>query len=39
VTVLGSTAHLDTFLKRTNRDGSGDITVEEVAGYIGSVLR
>jgi Ca2+-binding EF-hand superfamily protein len=39
VTVLGSTAHLDIFLKRTDKDASGDISVEEVAGYIDSVLR
>ena len=39
VTVLGSTAHLDTFFKRADKDRSGDISVEEVAGYIDSILR
>ncbi len=39
VTFLGSTAHLDTFLKRADKDRSGDISVEELAGFIGSILR
>ena len=39
VTVLGSTAHLDTFFKKADKDRSGDISVEEVAGYIDSILR
>ena len=39
VTVLGSTAHLDTFFKKTDKDRSGDLSVEEVAGYIDSILR
>ena len=39
VTFLGSTAHLDTFLKRTDKDRSGDISVEELAGFIDSILR
>jgi len=38
VTVLGSTAHLDIFFKRTDKDSSGDINVEEVAGYIDAVI-
>ncbi len=39
VTVLGSTAHLDVFVKRTDKDRSGDISVAEVASYIASILR
>jgi Ca2+-binding EF-hand superfamily protein len=39
VTFLGSTAHLDTFFKKADKDRSGDISVEEVAGYIDSILR
>lgn len=39
VTVLGSTAHLDVFMKRTDKDKSGDISVEEVDGYIEMVLQ
>ena len=39
VTFLGSTAHLDAFLKRTDKDRSGDISVEELAGFIDSILR
>ncbi len=39
VTVLGSTAHLDTFFKKADKDRSGDITVEELASYIDSILR
>ena len=39
VTFLGSTAHLDTFLKRADKDRSGDISVEELAGFIDSILR
>jgi len=39
VTFLGSTAHLDTFVKRADRDGSGGISVDELAGFINSILR
>ena len=39
VTFLGSTAHLDTFFKRADKDRSGDISVEELAGFIDSILR
>ena len=39
VTFLGSTAHLDTFLKKADKDRSGDISVEELAGFIDSILR
>ena len=39
VTFLGSTAHLDTFVKRADKDRSGDISVEELAGFIDSILR
>jgi len=39
VTFLGSTAHLDTFFKRADKDRSGDLSVEELAGFIDSILR
>ena len=39
VTFLGSTAQLDAFLKKTDKDRSGDISVEELAGFIDSILR
>lgn len=39
VTVLGTTAHLDTRFKQADKDRSGDISVKEVAGYIDSILR
>ena len=39
VTFLGSTAHLDTFLKRADKDRSGDISVAELAGFIDTILR
>ncbi|MEP3479830.1 MAG: hypothetical protein ABJZ55_11330 [Fuerstiella sp.] len=39
VTFLGSTAHLDTFFKRADKDGSGDLSVADLASYIDSVLR
>ena len=39
VTFLGSTAHLDTFVKRADKDRSGGISVEELAGFIDSILR
>jgi len=39
VTFLGSTAHLDTFFKRADKDRSGDLSVEELADFIDSILR
>lgn len=39
VTFLGSTAHLDTFFKRADKDRSGDLSVAELAGFIDSILR
>jgi len=39
VTFLGSTAHLDTFFKRADKDRSGDLSVVELSGFIDSILR
>ena len=39
VTFLGSTAHLDTFFKRADKDRSGDLSVVELAGFIDTILR
>jgi len=39
VTFLGSTAHLDTFFKRTDKDRTGDLSVAELAACIDSILR
>jgi Ca2+-binding EF-hand superfamily protein len=39
VTFLGSTAHLDVFLKRADKDRSGDISVVELAGFIDTILQ
>jgi len=39
VTFLGSTAHLETFFKRADRDNSGDLSVEDLASFIDSILR
>ncbi len=39
VTFLGSTAHLDTFFKRADRDRSGDLSVADLAGFIDSILK
>ncbi len=39
VTFLGSTAHLDTFFKRADKDGSGDLSVTDLASFIDSILR
>ena len=36
---LGSTAHIDSFLKRADRDKSGGISVEELAGFIDTILK
>ena len=38
VTFLGSTAHLDAFVKRADKDASGGISVEELAGFIKTIL-
>ena len=39
IAFLGSTAHIDTFLKRADKDRSGDISVVELYGFIDSILR
>jgi Ca2+-binding EF-hand superfamily protein len=39
VTFLGSTAHLDTFFKRADKDRSGDLSVADLAGFIDSILK
>ena len=39
VTFLGTTAHLDTRVKQADKDKSGGISVEELAGFIDSILR
>ena len=39
IAFLGSTAHIDTFLKRADKDKSGGISVAELAGFIDSILR
>jgi len=39
VTFLGSTAHLDTFFKRADKDRSGDLSVADLASFIDSILR
>lgn len=39
VTFLGSTAHLDTFFKRADKDRSGDLSVSDLAGFIDSILK
>ena len=39
VAFLGSTAHLDNFMKRADKDRSGDISVEELDGFIDSILK
>ena len=39
IAFLGSTAHIDTFLKRADKDRSGDISAVEVSGFIDSILR
>ena len=38
IAFLGSTAHIDTFLKRADKDGSGGISVEELAGFIVTMI-
>lgn len=39
IAFLGSTAHIDTFLKRGDKDKSSGISVEELAGFIDSILK
>jgi len=39
VTFLGTTAHLDARVKQADKDKSGGISVEELAGFIDSILR
>ena len=39
VTFLGSTAHLDTFFKRADKDRSGDLSVADLASFIDSILK
>ena len=39
VTFLGTTAHLDTRVKQADKDKSGGISVEELAGFIDTILR
>ena len=39
VTVLGTTAHLETRFKQTDKDRSGDLSLAELVGYIDSILR
>jgi Ca2+-binding EF-hand superfamily protein len=38
VTFLGTTAHLDTRVRQADKDKSGGISVEELAGFIASIL-
>ncbi len=39
IAFLGSTAHIDTFFKRADKDRSGDISVAELSSFIDSILR
>ncbi len=39
VTFLGSTAHLDAFFKRADKDRSGDLSVADLTSFIDSILR
>ena len=39
VAFLGSPAHIAVFLKRADKDKSGGISVEELAGFIDSILK
>ena len=39
VAFLGSSAHIDTFLKRADKDKSGGITPVELAGFIDTILK
>ena len=38
IAFLGSTAHIENFLKRADKDSSGGISVEELAGFIKTIL-
>ncbi len=38
IAFLGSTAHIEVFLKRADQDGSGGISVEELAGFIDTMI-
>ncbi|MDF1862394.1 MAG: EF-hand domain-containing protein [Verrucomicrobiales bacterium] len=38
IAFLGSTAHIDAFLKRADKDKSGGISVEELAGFIVTMI-
>lgn len=38
IAFLGSTAHIEVFLKRADKDSSGGITVEELAGFIATMI-
>jgi Ca2+-binding EF-hand superfamily protein len=38
IAFLGSTAHIEVFLKRADQDGSGGISVEELAGFIVTMI-
>ena len=39
VTFLGSTAHIDIFFKRADKDRSGDLSIADLAGFIDSILK
>jgi Ca2+-binding EF-hand superfamily protein len=39
IAFLGSTAHIETFLKRADKDKSGGISVEELADFIKTILK
>jgi len=39
IAFLGSTAHIENFLKRADQDKSGGISVEELAGFIKGILK
>ena len=39
IAFLGSTAHIDAFLKRADKEKSGGISVEELARFIDSILK
>jgi hypothetical protein len=36
---FGTTAHLDTFFKKADKDRSGDISLVELGGNIDSILK
>ena len=39
IAFLGSTAHIDIFFKRADRDRTGDLSVADLAGFIDSILK